>query len=79
MSDNLIRASEIGDYLYCRRKWFLRHRQGIKATNQTELQSGTAHHERHAYWLNRSRLAGQLAVVMMLMALLFLGYWFWGG
>ena len=78
MSDKIIRASEIGDYIYCKRKWFLRHRRGLRSVNREEMAAGTVHHERHAYWLNRSRLAGRMAVAMLLLGLIFLGLWYLG-
>jgi CRISPR/Cas system-associated exonuclease Cas4 (RecB family) len=42
----VIRASEIGSYLYCRRAWWYR-KQGIESENQAELTGGTELHEQH--------------------------------
>ena len=42
----VIRASEIGSYLYCRRAWWYR-KQGIESENQTEMATGTELHEQH--------------------------------
>jgi CRISPR/Cas system-associated exonuclease Cas4 (RecB family) len=42
----VIRASEIGSYLYCRRAWWYR-KQGVESENQAELASGTELHLRH--------------------------------
>jgi CRISPR/Cas system-associated exonuclease Cas4 (RecB family) len=42
----VIRASEIGTYLYCRRAWWYR-KQGIQSENQTEMANGTELHRQH--------------------------------
>ncbi len=60
MSDNWIRASEIGDYLYCRRSWWLKRSRGIAPENVRELDRGIQHHRQHgtlvqnAIWLRRA-------------------------
>lgn len=43
---SVIRASDIGNYLYCRRAWWY-HRQGYDSANQAELAAGTELHARH--------------------------------
>ncbi len=42
----VIRASEIGSYLYCRRAWWYR-KQGIESENQAEMATGTELHRSH--------------------------------
>ena len=42
----IVRASEIGSYLYCRRAWWY-HKQGIESENQAEMASGTELHRQH--------------------------------
>ena len=42
----VIRASEIGSYLYCRRAWWYR-KQGVESENQAELAAGTELHLQH--------------------------------
>jgi CRISPR/Cas system-associated exonuclease Cas4 (RecB family) len=42
----VIRTSEIGSYLYCRRAWWYR-RQGIESENQAEMAHGTELHRQH--------------------------------
>jgi hypothetical protein len=60
MSDEWIRASDIGDYLYCRRSWWLKQSRGIASQNVRELEQGRRHHQQHgqsvmqAIWLRRA-------------------------
>ncbi len=42
----VIRASEIGSYLYCRRAWWYR-KQGMESENQAEMATGTELHRQH--------------------------------
>ncbi len=42
----VIRASEIGSYLYCRRAWWYR-KQGVESENQAEMATGTELHRQH--------------------------------
>jgi CRISPR/Cas system-associated exonuclease Cas4 (RecB family) len=43
---SVIRASEIGSYLYCRRAWWYR-KQGVESENQAEMATGTDLHVQH--------------------------------
>jgi hypothetical protein len=47
MPEKIVRASEIGEYQYCKRAWWLR-LQGIVPTNRRALEAGTAAHAEHA-------------------------------
>ena len=71
----IIRASEIGEYLFCRRAWWLRHVQGYASANVRELNEGTAAHTAHgrAVWA-----ASALRWLALLLFLLALGFWLWG-
>jgi CRISPR/Cas system-associated exonuclease Cas4 (RecB family) len=68
MPPRVIRASEIGEYLFCRRAWWLR-AQGMESENRKALEAGTAEHEDLA---RRAALSGCLrtaSFVVFLMAL----------
>src|SRR5262249_27062680 len=45
-SMSVIRSSDIGNYLYCRRAWWYK-KQGFESENQTELAFGTEIHRQH--------------------------------
>ena len=62
----VIRASEIGEYVYCHRAWWLRHVQGLASANTRELAAGTAAHAGHG------RLVGVAAALRLLALLLFI-------
>ncbi len=68
MSYPWIRASEIGDYVYCRRAWWLRRVRGVASTNVTRMQAGTQHHERHGRLVGRAVWAQRLAYVALFCA-----------
>ncbi len=77
MSDNrdyLIRASEISQYVYCNRAWWLRRVHGIRPGNEPLLAAGSAFHARHARSLGTSRLFRQVAIGLLLTAALILLY-----
>jgi hypothetical protein len=68
MSYPWIRASEIGDYVYCRRSWWLRRVRAVPSANVTEMRAGTAHHARHGRLVERSILFRRLAYVALFVA-----------
>jgi CRISPR/Cas system-associated exonuclease Cas4 (RecB family) len=69
-----IRASEIGNYLYCRRAWWYR-KQGYESQNQAELSAGTDLHHRHGNKVLASSLMRALALLLVLAALALLVAW----
>ncbi len=59
MSYQWVRASEIAEYMYCNRAWYLRRIHGVKSANVQRLEDGRFHHKKHgrslqnAIWLQR--------------------------
>jgi CRISPR/Cas system-associated exonuclease Cas4 (RecB family) len=47
MGDDVIRASEIGQYAYCARAWWFARVLGYRSANQAAMQQGTAQHREH--------------------------------
>jgi len=73
MSTHWIKASEIGEYLYCQRAWWLR-LQGAATANVQELAEGTRQHARHGrgwQWVSLQRgLVGVLIVAALILLLM---------
>jgi CRISPR/Cas system-associated exonuclease Cas4 (RecB family) len=67
----VIRSSEIGNYLYCRRAWWY-HKQGFESQNQTELASGTKLHRVHGRKVLAAGLMRALGFLLLLLALVML-------
>ncbi len=64
----IIRASEIGSYLYCQRAWWYQ-RQGYESENLAELEGGIELHERHGRVLLTSNCLRVLAYGLLLLAM----------
>jgi hypothetical protein len=47
MSDDIVRASEIGEYVHCERAWWLGHVQGVENANHAVMDAGIAQHQAH--------------------------------
>lgn len=64
----IIRASEIGSYLYCQRAWWYQ-RQGYGSENLAELEGGIELHERHGRVVLTSNCLRVLAYGLLLLAM----------
>jgi hypothetical protein len=67
----IIRASEIGSYLYCRRAWRY-HKDGVESDNKAELAAGTELHRQHGRKAPSALLLRTLGMVLLLAAILIL-------
>ena len=63
----MISASEIGQFIYCRRAWWLARVQGSVPTNLEALANGELSHRRHGRGVRAARL-GQIAAYVLLAA-----------
>lgn len=68
MSERTIRASEIAEYVYCRRAWWLSRVAGYSADNVEVLHEGTAHHAKHGQRLRRAVFARYVAYLLVFVA-----------
>lgn len=65
MSDKWIRASEIGDYVYCRRAWWLRRVAGYGPQNEQEMEWGQGYHVQHGRSAQRAAWASYLVYALI--------------
>ncbi len=66
-----LRASDIGNYLYCRRAWWYR-KQGVESENRVELAAGTDLHQHHGRQVLASGLTRTLGLLLLLIAVVIL-------
>lgn len=74
MSDQWIRASEISNYVYCRRAWWLQRAQGRAAENVRELTVGTHYHQQHGRSLVYAIWGRRLAYVLLFVLVAFVTF-----
>ncbi|MGB8982410.1 MAG: hypothetical protein WCC12_11085 [Anaerolineales bacterium] len=67
----VIRSSDIGNYLFCRRAWWYR-KQGFESENQAELAAGTEIHRQHGRKVVASGLTRVLGLLLLFAALILL-------
>lgn len=65
MTRRVIRASEVGAYLYCQRAWWYQS-SGLESSNQAEMNAGTELHHRHGQAVVRAGCLRALALALLL-------------
>ena len=66
----IIRASEIGEYIFCQRAWWLRHVQGYESANVRELAEGSAAHVTHGRLVSAASGLRLLALIIFIVAVI---------
>ena len=76
--DRVIRASEIGRYVYCAHAWWLGSVQGLPSAHKREMAAGKAAHRHHGRRVRTSLRLNRLAHAVLLMAALVGAAWLAG-
>jgi hypothetical protein len=69
-ANRAIRASEIGEYVFCHRAWWLHQVQGHASANTRQLEAGTAAHAQHGRLVAVSGALRGLALFLLLAAII---------
>ena len=75
MDDDIIRASEIGQYAYCARAWWLARVKGLPSANAAQMRAGTEQHRTHGRSVERFRRLRRIAIALVLAGALLLAAW----
>jgi hypothetical protein len=64
------KASEIGEFVYCHRAWWLHHIQGHDPANRAALEAGQVHHAAHGATVQRAAWVRRVAITLFIVAVL---------
>jgi 3-mercaptopyruvate sulfurtransferase SseA len=73
--DDLIRASEIGQYAFCARAWWLARVKGHPSTNVAALKRGSERHRAHGRAVESYHLLRRAALLLFLLAVVLFLAW----
>jgi len=68
--DDVIRASELGQYAFCAKAWWLGSIEGVPSANVREMDAGTSMHERHGQAVQLSAWLSRAGMIFLLLGLL---------
>jgi CRISPR/Cas system-associated exonuclease Cas4 (RecB family) len=66
--DDLIRASELSQYAYCARAWWLGRVMGYRSANVEAMQAGAARHRAHGRAVEGAYRRRRLALTLLVLA-----------
>ncbi len=72
----VLRVSELADYVYCRRSWWLRRVRGLEPADRAPLEAGERAHAAYGArlsWAGRLLALGILLVLLALLGLVLAG------
>jgi len=75
VGDDVIRASEIGQYAYCARAWWLARVKGLPSANAADMRAGTEQHQEHGRAVERLYFLRRLAAAFIFLGVLLLLAW----
>ncbi len=65
-----VRASEVGEYTFCARAWWLHHIRGLTPADDAPMRSGLTLHRQHGRRVQLTHLSQRLAWAFLALALL---------
>lgn len=68
--ERVLRASEVGEYVYCARAWWLGSVEGLPSAHQAELAAGLFFHRLHGAQVRRSIVLTRLAYLLFALAMI---------
>lgn len=74
MSDHWIRASEVSDYVYCRRSWWLKRAKGVASANVRQIEQGNRFHQQHGRSVAQAIWARRLAYALLFCVVAFVTF-----
>lgn len=75
MSYKGIKASEIGEYIYCRRAWWLRRSAGYVPANVSERAAGVVYHDQHGGSVQSADRVRRFALFLIFLAVGAIVFW----
>ena len=78
-ASGVIRASEVGQYAFCARAWWLGSVEGQPSTLQEEMATGETAHRRHGQRVRASVTLRRTAYLLLALALLAAAIAVWQG
>ena len=67
--DRVIRASELGQYSFCAKAWWLGSVEGVPSANIREMDAGTSAHEQHGQAVRLSTWLGRVGWICLVLGL----------
>jgi CRISPR/Cas system-associated exonuclease Cas4 (RecB family) len=64
----IIRASEVGEYVYCAHAWWLRRVAGLEPAGRERRELGTVLHRRHGQAVAGSRMLALVAALLIILS-----------
>lgn len=68
-SQRWLRASEVGQFVYCARAWWLGNVRGLPSANTEALMRGAQAHRRHSWRVRVARVFAALGLLLVGVAL----------
>jgi hypothetical protein len=72
---SVIRASELAQYAFCARAWWLGRIKGWRSSNVEAMQQGVARHRAHGRAVEGYHRLRRLALTLLMLAVAFLAAW----